>query len=153
MRLDDARAGGRGAGIEHLPLEVSLDTADHQTEARQARAHDAAQIGDARILQELDEGAVVDVAVGVDVDEAQMLGRREAVDAAIGQIQRHCTNSRVRCAASEGGTSSRSAPGFSVFTPFFFNSASQPASESTRTLSSAGWSSDRTGVMPGYRAR
>jgi hypothetical protein len=74
---------------EHLAFEVDLDSADHQPEARQPRAHDLAQVGDARILHQLDEGAVVDVAVGIEVGEAQVLGRRKAVDAAIGKVESH----------------------------------------------------------------
>ena len=138
VHLDQARAGGRRAGKEHLALEVGLDAADDQAEARQSRTHDLAQVGDARILQQLEERAVVDVAVGVEVGEAQMFGRGEAVDATVGKIEGHCTNSMVRWAASEGGTSRRAASGFTVFTPFFASSASQAARLSTRMLSSAG---------------
>src|SRR6185295_6719884 len=107
-------------------------------EARQARAHDPAQVGHAGVLQQLEERAVVDVAVGVEIGEAQVLGGREAVDAAVGEVEGHCTNSRVRWAACDGGTSRREASGLSTTTPLFFSSASQAARLATRTLSSAG---------------
>jgi hypothetical protein len=89
MHLDHAGTGCRRARIEHLSLEIGLEAADHQAKARQPGAHDLAQVGHAGILQELYECAVVDVAVGVDIGEPEIFGSREAVDAAIGKIERH----------------------------------------------------------------
>ena len=142
VRLDQPGAGGGAAGVEHLALEVGFDATDDQAKARQAGAHDLAQVGDARTLEQFDERAIVDVAVGIEVGEPEGFGGREAVDAAIGKVERHedqrSANSRVRWAASPGGTISRPASGFRTATPFFFRRASQSARLSTRTESSAG---------------
>ena len=89
VHLEQAGAGRGAAGIEHLALEIDLEPADHDAKARQAGAHDAAHVGDAGIFQELQEGAVVDVAVGVDVGETQMLLGGEAVDPPVRQVEAH----------------------------------------------------------------
>jgi hypothetical protein len=54
--------------------------------------HDLPHVGDPGILQKLQEGAVVDVAVGVDIGETQMLLGDESVDPSVRQVETHVIN-------------------------------------------------------------
>ena len=94
VHLEQAGAGRGAAGIEHLALKIDLEPADHDAKTRQATcpqglAHDLPHVRDTGILQELQEGTVVDMAVGVDVGETQMLLGGEAVDPPVRQVEAH----------------------------------------------------------------